>query len=195
MRKILPIMIVKGHSCRLKGKNIKPYQGKPLFQWNLERLLNLFGGVVVDSDSDTILDMSSSIGAKIHKRDKLLLGDETPSVPIFQSILNDYNGYDGMLNVQANSPNTQSYLISRAYDILVNEHCDEIITCYSDGGRNGSIWGVSASKLYSYNDFFCVEPDVFIVDDAIDIHTQKDFDDALKQRVKLCDSTRNISTV
>ena len=86
MRKILPIMIVKGHSCRLKGKNIKPYQGKPLFQWNLERLLNLFGGVVVDSDSDTILDMSSSIGAKIHKRDKLLLGDETPSVPIFQSI-------------------------------------------------------------------------------------------------------------
>ncbi len=176
-------MIVKGHSRRLKNKNVKDFYGKPLFLWNLEKVIHVFGKVVVDSDDQAILNQAKELEATTHERRDDLKGNDVPSVPIFQSIMDDFKKYDAFLNVQANSPNAKIEYITRAYNILAYSFSDEILICNRDGSFNGSLWGMSLEKLESYIDFYKVEPDTFIVDESVDIHTQEDFDKALANHV------------
>jgi hypothetical protein len=40
----------------------------------------------------------------------------------------------------------------------------------------GSIWALNKERMVLYEDYFRPTPEVLLVDDSIDIHTQEDFD-------------------
>ncbi|MEC9248618.1 MAG: hypothetical protein VX986_06320 [Pseudomonadota bacterium] len=169
-------MIVKGESTRLPYKNTLRFLGRPLFERNLLKLLEMEITVVVDSDSDEILSRSEEMGAVPRIRPSSLRGHEVPSVPIFASILEEFSQYEALLNVQANSPCVAREVIQSCLHGLMDTNIDEVLTCYSDYALNGSVWGFSRNRVFNYGDFYSHSPDLLVVDDSIDVHTKEEFE-------------------
>jgi len=69
-RKLTAVIPVRAGSRRLKNKNIAPFAGTTLLQYKIRQLqrLSAVDEIVVSSDSDIMLDLASSEGAKTHKR-------------------------------------------------------------------------------------------------------------------------------
>ena len=177
-------MIAKGQSNRLPGKNLKEFNGKPMFLWNLKKLLMIFDDVYVSSNSNEILELAESVGAKPILRREELCG-ETPDIPVFQDALRHMGNVDGIVAVHANNPLIDIDLINKtAYLLLMGS--EEVMTChpmthgdvYKEQANkvNGSIRGMSKYRLEHYPDPYKPNPDILLVDNSIEIETQSDFD-------------------
>lgn len=178
---ILGVMIAKRESTRLPGKNLKDFHGMPMFLWNLKKLLNIFESVVFDSDCESMCEIAREVGAFSSLRDVDLRGNNVPSVPLFQSILDKFPQFDYLVNVQANSPNTPESVISNCGDILNLPGINEVLTAYSNREINGSVWGFSRMRIETYGDYYVHAPDALVLDDSIDIHTIDEFKKALDE--------------
>ena len=174
-------MLAKGESTRLPRKNIKNFMGMPLFQYNLIKLLNIFEEVIVDSDDINILEMSKSMGATPHERRADVIGNDVPSIKVFKSILDEYQNFQRIINIQANSPNVHKKLKKKAFDMISNGYSDHILTLNEDMTWNGSIWCISRKIIFETKDFYNIKPDTYLIDDSVDIHTQEEFDLAVQK--------------
>ena len=174
-------MIAKRESTRLPGKNLLQFNDRPMFIWNLKKLLNIFETVVFDSDCNEMRDMARAIGAIPHERKKALLGNDIPSVPIFKSIIDDYPGFSSIVNLQANSPGTSEGVVKQCAEIICMDSIHEVLTFYSSRYINGSVWGISDERLNNYGDYYVHYPDALVLDNSIDIHTEEDFLAALNE--------------
>ena len=176
------MMIAKRHSTRLPNKNRLNFKGVPLFEWNLKKLLRVFDKVVFDSDCPKMLKAASQLGAEPHRRIKDLLGHDVPSVPIFESIIDDFGFAENIVNVQANSPNVSEDLIKKAAEIMNYPDVNELLTMYPDRSINGSVWGLSKFRIKNYSNYYVHHPDTLLLDNSIDIHTKEEFEEALNAR-------------
>ena len=71
--KTVALLPMKAHSERVKGKNFRPFNGKPLFCWILDTLLSLdeIDQVVINTDARAILaEHGLTDGARIMVRDR-----------------------------------------------------------------------------------------------------------------------------
>ena len=61
------IVIARGGSKRIPGKNIRPFHGKPLITWPLDALVSsgIFGEVIVSTDSEDIAAVATESGASV----------------------------------------------------------------------------------------------------------------------------------
>ena len=184
MREVLGIMIAKGASTRLEAKNRRLFHGRPMFLWNLEKLLRELPEVVFESDDASLLALAAEAGAIPMLRPESLRGNEVPSVPLFQNIVRQRpRRPDAVLNVQANSPTTTPKTIRAAVHVMQHTACNELQTVFPvTHTQNGSLWGFGIDRLVNYGDPYVHHPDVLLVDDAIDIHTSEEFERALVQR-------------
>lgn len=179
MNQVVGFMIAKGSSVRLEGKNSLLFCGRPLFEWNLEKLLKLDIPVYFDSDDVTLLARAKNMGAFVHKRPQNLCGHDVPSVSIFQELVKGLSEKPkAILNLQANSPNCSKNILEQCLAIARHVPFRELLTVYPDRSNNGSVWGFSIDRLMQYRDPYVHLPDVLIVDDSIDIHTIEDFENA-----------------
>jgi len=178
MIKISGLMLVKGDSKRLKNKNTKELNGEPMFTWNLLKALRIFDDVYVSSEDENILHIARKIGALTIERPKSLCGD-TPNIPVYQHAEKFMDNPDVMIAIQANSPNLEETLIDDVR-YLMEYGFKEVMTCHNDYSIYGSIWGIRVSRLKEYGDPYSPTPDVLLIDDSIDIHTEEDFKKALK---------------
>ena len=76
----IALLPMKGHSERVRNKNIKILHGKPLFFYIADTLkdLNIFSKLVINTDSDKISELAEERygdWVKIHKRPDYLIGD------------------------------------------------------------------------------------------------------------------------
>jgi len=171
------LMLVKKHSSRLYNKNAKRICGKPMFVWNLEKMVKIFDNVYVSSDDDKILEIVSKIAIPI-KRPAELCGD-TPNIPVYQHALQFMDKPDIIVAVQANSPNIDEQLIEDA-KYLMEYGYRELLTCHEDYSIYGSIWGLRVSHLEHYGNPYEPRPEILLMDPSIDIHTEEDFKKAEK---------------
>ena len=179
MNQVVGFMIAKGASRRLERKNSLLFCGRPLFEWNLEKLLKLGIPVHFDSDDEALLERAKVMGAFIHKRPEKLCGHNVPSVPIFQDIVKGLSEKPKtILNLQANSPNCSQSVLMQCLAVARYVPFSELLTVYPDRRNNGSVWAFSFDRLMNYGDPYVHLPDVLIVDDSIDIHTIDDFENA-----------------
>lgn len=72
------IILARGGSRRIPGKNIKPFHGKPIIAYPIETALKsaLFDHVLVSTDSDEIAAVSMQYGAMPIKRPEAMARDE-----------------------------------------------------------------------------------------------------------------------
>jgi CMP-N-acetylneuraminic acid synthetase len=174
----LGVMIAKANSNRLPGKNRRDFHGKEMFLHNLEKMLSVFQNVIFDSDCSEMIGLAEQLGASARIRPRHLCGDDVPSVPIFQSILESNSAFDYMLNLQANSPNVTVPTIERCLDSISMDGVQEVLTCYRDYKINGSVWAFSKRRLETYGDPYTHLPDILVVDESIDVHTIKELEAA-----------------
>ena len=81
MKKIVALLPMKANSERVKGKNFKDFNGKPLFKWILDMLLSveLIDTVVINTDAKEILlanGLSNTERVLIRDRHMDLCGDK-----------------------------------------------------------------------------------------------------------------------
>lgn len=79
-KKIVALLPMKANSERVKGKNFKTFNGKPLFKWILDTLLKIeiIDLIVINTDAKDILKENGLINSErimIRNRKKELCGD------------------------------------------------------------------------------------------------------------------------
>ena len=67
IKKVLAILPARGGSRRIKNKNIKIFNGKPMIYWTLKILINsnLFDKIIVSTENKKIKNLSLKFGADI----------------------------------------------------------------------------------------------------------------------------------
>ena len=148
MRKIAFIMLAKGKSNRLPKKNKLLFAGKQMFVWNLVKAMKISKRFYFNSDDEEMIKIARSYGSKIIKRDKNLLDDDVPSRVLFiNSIKQMPSDIDGIMSIQANSPNLNPNLIKTCFDVMAKNNFDELLTFNEELNIYGSIWGISRRRL------------------------------------------------
>jgi CMP-N-acetylneuraminic acid synthetase len=76
-RRIVALLPMKANSERVKGKNFRMFNGKPLFRWVLDSLLNteLIDQVVINTDARAILAENG-----LSDSDRVLIRDRRPEI-------------------------------------------------------------------------------------------------------------------
>ena len=192
MKNIALLMIAKGDSKRLRNKNKLYYNGKPMFLWNIEKGLSISKDYYFNSDDEEMIQYAFKLGLKIIKREKKLLDHEIPSRLIFKSCFKYMpRKIDGILHIQANSPNLNISLIKTALEIMENTKVEELLTCDKDYKQYGSLWGITRKKIKTYNmnrrihDRKVIKPDCYLLDKSIDIHSYKNLLLSIKESKKI----------
>lgn len=175
------LIIAKKESKRLPDKNFRNFCGKPMFIWNLEKCLTLFDKVYVSSDYDFILQESEKLGAVPINRPAELCQSDVPNVAVFQHALRFMNNPDIIVAVKADSPTTRPEIIQRSKELMEKYDYNEIMTAYPVRGYQdknclyGSVWALKRGILEHYPDARNPQPELLLVDRAVDIHTEEDF--------------------
>ena len=101
---IKALIPVRAGSQRVKNKNIKPFAGTSLLEIKVKQMLRIkeLDGVVVNSESDEMLDLAKSWGAETIKRDPYFASS---TVPINEVYKNMCENMDADVIVYANCTN------------------------------------------------------------------------------------------
>ncbi len=129
MIEILFTICGRGGSKGVKNKNIKPLCGQPLIAWTIFDAEFAFSGnteiqktIVVDSDSDIILDIAKCFSPQIllHKRKLHLAGDRVSKIDVIRDVLRDVaketrKSFDVLIDLDITSPLRTASDIENAY--------------------------------------------------------------------------------
>ncbi len=117
--KIAAFLPAKGSSSRIPSKNMRLMDGKPLFLHTLEKLAqsSLFDEVWLDTESDEVIALASSVECLIHKRDESLASNKTDGNKLF---MNQVAATEADIYVQilCTSPFIKIETIEKAINIL-----------------------------------------------------------------------------
>jgi CMP-2-keto-3-deoxyoctulosonic acid synthetase len=183
IHKSVALILAKTKSKRLPGKNLVPFYGRPMWQINVAKCLKLFDRVYVSSDGIELLHEAWEMGAIPIERGEELCGD-TPNIPVYQHALGRMGDVDSIVAVQANSPTVAPQLIEVVKGMM-EMGVPEVMTVQPDMKLYGSVWAIATDRLKNYGDPYKPEPWGFLVDNSVDIHTEEDYQNALRQYYKM----------
>lgn len=126
----LAIIPARGGSKRLPRKNILDLCGKPLISWSIEAALKskYISKVVVSSDDEEILNISSNFGADIIKRPYELANDTATTFDAIKHTINNLEKYDYIVLLQPTSPLRNENQIDEAIELLEEKQADAIVS-------------------------------------------------------------------
>lgn len=172
--KILVIIPSKLDSKRLKNKNIREVDGKPMFIHSVDyaRTTKYNVDILVSSESEVVEKICHEYDVKFHKRPKELCGD-VEVVDVYEYIINSIEStYDIVVGLQPDNPNRVNTL-DECIDYMVSNNYDDIITIDETYRRSG------AMRLFKYE--LLKEGKVSyrigcMKETATDIHTEHDLE-------------------
>ena len=146
------IVIARGGSKGIPGKNIIDFCGQPLISWtiNQAKKTKLISEVWVSSDSEKILDISGRYGAKTILRPKEFSTDTSSSEDAWTHALQHiskkiYKPIDFVVVPQVTSPIRNSYDFDRAILQIQEENSDSLLSVNKIEDR--FIWSKDKSNL------------------------------------------------
>jgi CMP-N-acetylneuraminic acid synthetase len=172
--RILAIIPAKLDSTRLKNKNIRELNGKPMFLHSVDYAdASRYGvEVIVSSESDVVEEICNQHEVRFHKRPTELCGD-VEVVDVYQHIINEINEeYDIVVGLQPDNPNRVNTL-DECLDYMIENKYDDIITIDDTYRRSGAMrlfkYDLLKQGKVSYR-IGCVK------ETATDIHTEEDLE-------------------
>lgn len=170
--RVVGSIIARLGSKRLAYKNLLPFAGRPLVGLGVEimRRAKSVDQIVVSTESELIARVALDFGATVLRRPDELAGDEVPSVPVFQHVVEHFP-CDVHVNFNINFPMCDPAVIDRAVE-LAAENGEALSKPYA-------VWAQSAERLANYEDPANI-PSAFrsLFDDdragPLDIHTEQD---------------------
>ena len=177
--RILAIIPAKLDSTRLKNKNIRELEGKPMFLHSVDYANKSKYDVttLVSSESGTIKLICEKNGVDFVKRSESLCGD-TEVVDVYLDIINKTSAeYDLVVGLQPDNPN-RSHTLDECIDYMIENNYDDLITVNPSYKRSGSV------RIFKYD--YLKSGQVSkrlgcIKDDATDIHYESDLESVKKQ--------------
>ena len=142
----LAIIPARGGSKRLPRKNILDLCGKPLISWSIEAALKskYISKVVVSSDDEEILNISSNFGADIIKRPYELANDTATTFDAIKHTIDNLEKYDYIVLLQPTSPLRNEKHIDEAIELLEEKQADAIVSvCEMD---HSPLWSNTLPK-------------------------------------------------
>ncbi|CAN1534725.1 NeuA CMP-N-acetylneuraminic acid synthetase [Methylophilaceae bacterium] len=141
--KVVAIIFARGGSKGLPGKNIRPFNGKPLIAWAIESALavNRVQRVIVSTDSEDIAEVARKNGAEVpFMRPAELAGDDSPEWLAWRHALNYLRESTGALpEVMVSMPTTAPLRLPIDIENCLDEYekgdADMVITV-TDAHRN-----------------------------------------------------------
>ena len=149
----LAIIPARGGSKRLPRKNILDLCGKPLISWSIEAALKskYISKVVVSSDDEEILNISSNFGADIIKRPYELANDTATTFDAIKHTIDNLEKYDYIILLQPTSPLRNEKHIDEAIELLEEKQADAIVSvCEMD---HSPLWSNTLPKDGNMNNF------------------------------------------
>lgn len=135
MANIIAIILARGGSKGIPGKNIIDFCGKPLIVWTIEQLKQSRGinSIWVSSDSEKILSVSKACGAEIIHRPAEISSDTATSesgwLHALDYIENKVGCVDIVVAPQVTSPLREPADIERGLSNFQEQKCDSMFSC------------------------------------------------------------------
>jgi CMP-N,N'-diacetyllegionaminic acid synthase len=132
---VVAIILARGGSKGIPGKNIIDFCGKPLIVWTIEQVQHTKGinSIWVSSDSEEILTISQACGAEIIHRPAEISGDSATSesgwLHAIEIIEDNVGNVDIVLAPQVTSPLREPSDIERALRDFYEQKCDSMFSC------------------------------------------------------------------
>lgn len=128
-----PIAIIpaRGGSRRIPGKNIKPFFGKPIIQYTIEKAnaSGLFSDIVVSTDSEEIAQVVRHHGAHVHMRPAEYGKDEVGTQEVARQYVRTLANYPLMVCViYATAPLMRIEDLHRGYELMVHTNRDFVFS-------------------------------------------------------------------
>lgn len=172
--RVLAIIPAKLDSKRLKHKNIREIDGKPMFLHSVDYAdASRYGvEVIVSSESDVVEEICNQYEVRFHKRPAELCGD-VEVVDVYEHIINEIDDeYDIVVGLQPDNPNRVNTL-DECLDYMIENKYDDIITVDGTYRRSGAMrlfkYDLLKQGKVSYR-IGCVK------ETATDIHTEEDLE-------------------
>ena len=125
MHKYLTIIPARKNSKRVKGKNLRDLNGKPLISHSIEYALNYIAPkqIWVNTDDDRIIDIANQYGVSTYKRSSSLAEDAT----LTNEVVIDFCEYlfianidfEYIITLQPTNPIRSKNLLTDAIDKLI----------------------------------------------------------------------------
>lgn len=135
MTNIVAIILARGGSKGIPGKNIINFCGKPLIYWTIEQLRRAKGinSIWVSSDNEKILAISKNCGVETIHRPAEISGDSATSesgwLHALEYIENKTGTVDIVVAPQVTSPLRDPADIERAISDFRAQKCDSLFSC------------------------------------------------------------------
>ena len=142
MTKVIKALIaVRSGSIRVKNKNIKSFAGSSLLEIKINQLLSCpnIDGVVVNSNSDEMLEIAKSLGAEPVKRDEYFATSEVSPNELYVNIAENFNA-DVMVFANATNP------------LITNKTIIDCVEMYKTLKTNDSVNTVNYVKEFLWLD-------------------------------------------
>lgn len=185
--KVLGIIPARFGSKRVKDKNIKLLNGKPLIQYTIEcaKKSNYLTEVIVSTDSKKYADLTNHLGVRApFLRPKELSSDTTPDKPVITHILdwlkeNENKSFDAVILLRPTAPFRTPELIDDVVELAKSGNMSSIRTVTSAKGVHHPYWmykehfgyaeplikGKSAEEYYQSQ----MLPEVFRLNGVVDL--------------------------
>lgn len=151
MRKLKCIVLARGGSKGVPGKNIKQLLGTPLLGWvlNTAKECKMIDEVWVSTDSDEIAEVANRYGARVIMRPSEISGDDSLDIDAFVHALQFIGECDYLVHLRATTPVIEPSVVDDAirYFLDNQENCTSL--------RSGHKMSESIYKFFKLkNSFF-----------------------------------------
>ena len=173
--RVLVIIPAKLDSKRLKNKNIRELEGKPMFLHSVDYAdASRYGvEVIVSSESDVVEEICNKHEVRFHKRPAELCGD-VEVVDVYEYVISQikHEEYDLVVGLQPDNPN-RSHTLDECIDYMIENNYDDLITVNPSYKRSGSV------RIFKYDYLKAGKVSKrlgCIKDGATDIHYESDLE-------------------
>lgn len=115
------MVAVRSGSVRVNNKNIRPFAGSTLLEIKLEQLKRIpnLDGVVVNSNSDEMLEIARKRGCEAVKRDEYYASNSVSMSEVYKNMAENFNG-DTVAYINVTNPLLKDETIIRAIETYKN---------------------------------------------------------------------------
>ncbi len=152
-KKVVAIVLARGGSKGIPGKNLVPFCGKPLLQWTLDQLKDVpeLHSVWVSSDNEAILCQATVAGCRTIHRPLELSGDQATSELGWNHALDvieqEIGDVDLIVAVQATSPIREASDVSQAIQAFFVRDWDSMFS--ASPAKDLCLWSMGKPGLKS----------------------------------------------
>ena len=149
MKKLKVIILARGGSKGVPGKNIKKINGIPLLAYPIlaSKKANHISDIYVSTDNVNIKQVALEYGAKVIDRPKELAQDDTSDIDTMRHAV-EYLGDDGdIVHLRATTPMVESDVLDKAIEYFQDNECTGLRsahespeTAYKSFKQDGRYW-------------------------------------------------------